>query len=321
MSGLALEKCYSCPPGAFLHALSRDDLTDLTLNQVRCLSHALSPHLGLDDSCVVSPEQAVDGLLCFMENDFRHCAVIGRPTPWTALDESCLPRGHKLVTHREEWLRQTVDLREIENGGPGKRWRRVCFQEPDGESVTFYHGTTALVAHLLCRSGGFIPGPNGHTKAKTHYKGCFGSTDFNTAKQRGDQTRNLDYEKDMIYTFSNCPVVLELRAQMANIVNYKKSNPHLLVVPGRPGAFLPGISVMAIHWNHRFVKNYRALQDPEVRDEIRQVGGVFQACCGGLRQYHDFQSCGAWSRDPWTEFVKLGKHYVCRRCEPLWRPG
>ena len=167
--------------------------------------------------------------------------------------------------------------------------------------MIFYHGTNADVCFRILKCGAFIPGRNGHTKGKSHFKGCFGSREFSVASFRGDQTRGLSLEDDSIYTFRCCPVVLELEASCAHLKNYKSGRPELLVFPGLPGSFLAGIRLRAIHWNKRFVENYRRLHDPDIRRQIGEHGGVFEVCCGGQRQVRDFQSCGAWSPSPWND--------------------
>ena len=111
-------------------------------------------------------------------------------------------------------------------------------------------------------------------------------------------------------------MVLELRAEMAIIKHYKRGNPDLIVVPGQPGALLPGISVKALHWNRRFVMNYKALHEPKVREEIRLRGGVSVMCCGLGRQRNDFQSCGDCHT---SEFVEVGNTACCKRCSVLWK--
>ena len=263
--------------------------------------HVLSPDHDLDAGAVT------DGVRCLKEHNFQHATLVHDPIPWTKCKESKLPPRHASVSDRALWLRQEIQL--VSCADPAQE----VFKYHDGESVTFYHGTTALVAWLLLSSGGFIPGPNGHSKGKKHFKGCFGSTDFDTAKCRGDQTRNLG--DDGIYTFANCPVVLELKAEVAIIKNYKPGHPHLIVVPGETGALLPGVSVKVLHWNERFVANYKALYNPWVRAQIRQAGGVFQLCCELGRQRQDFQSCGDTRT---STFVNYGQYKCCQRCRDLW---
>ena len=156
------------PLTAFHRALERPDLSAHAETQMLNFIHALSPHLGLDPEYrTLKPDEVADGLLCLMENGFEHSTKVGPAIPWTEWDQSYLPRDHENVVHREEWLRQEIQL--VSCADPAKKVFEEC--DGDGTSVTFYHGTTALVARLLQSSGGFIPGPNGHTKAKKHYKG------------------------------------------------------------------------------------------------------------------------------------------------------
>ena len=284
------------------------------LISVTCFSHlmdvfyALSGHADLDPTGLIIRHQEVDDVFIILDDAdwWAHVQPVLRPlVPWLSLD----PVPDKMLIDKEEWYRQAVDMTDPE---------AFPYQQPDGPSVIFYHGTTTGVCFRILKCGAFIPGLNGHTKGKSHYKGCFGSTNFSVASFRGDQTRGLSLEDDCIYTFSCCPVVLELEASCAHLKTYKSGRPELKVFPGRPGFFLAGIRLGAIHWNKRFVTNYRSLHDPDIRRQIREHGGVFKVCCGGQRQVHDFQSCGAWSPFPWNDFEKLGKYYVCKQCAARW---
>lgn len=64
----------------------------------------------------------------------------------------------------EEWFRQSIDA--IDDAEQFK-------SDIGGPSVIFFHGTTAECAMRIIDGGAFIPGENGHTKGKTHFKGCF----------------------------------------------------------------------------------------------------------------------------------------------------
>ena len=87
-------------------------------------------------------------------------------------------------------------------------------------------------------------------------------------------------ESNRIYSFQSCPCVLELSAQYALLRNYKGGyHPHLVVPPGIEGVALPGLQVKAIHWNMRFVWNYRKLYDPQIRQQIVDAGGIRVCCC------------------------------------------
>ena len=204
-----------------------------------------------------------------------------------------------------EWVRQEIECDS---------------HTSDASSVAFYHGTIAHCAHAIVSGGAFIPGPHGYSKGRRHYKGCFGSLSFWTASYRGDQTRWL--EADGIYSFQSCPCVLELSAQHALLRNCSFFS--ILIssccrVPGIEGAALPGLQVKAIHWNMRFVCNYRKLHDPQIRERIVDAGGILACCCGGHRQKHVFQSCGDCTFHPWEKFVKIGKRRCCPECLSRWR--
>jgi len=114
--------------------------------------------------------------------------------------------------------------------------------------------------------------------------------------------------------------VLELEASMAKLVRYHRHRDDVFVLPGIEGQYLPGLRVKAIHWNRRFIRNYMALHDAQARKTIAEHGGVFEACCGGRRQVQDFQTCGAWSKQPWSDsrFTKVGQYYMCNECKPRW---
>ena len=50
--------------------------------------------------------------------------------------------------------------------------------------------------------------------------------------------------------------------------------------------------------------------DPIIRDALIRAAGVQAAFCGLGRQAHDYQCCGAFSYDVYSDFVRLGKYRV-----------
>ncbi len=208
---------------------------------------------------------------------------------------------------------------------PDDGFMAVDIEQQGGDSVVFYHGTTAAAALHIVKCGGFLPGINGHSKGKRHYKGCFGSTFFDVAYIRGDPMRHL--APDGIYTLASCPAVLELEATCASLVRYHRRLPHCFVLPGQPHQLLPGLRVRAVWWNARTVSNYLKLTfSREIRAAVARKGGIVEACCGGGRQLTDFQCCGKLVRSPWdradgfsVEGVKVGKYYLCPECAHQWR--
>ncbi len=195
-----------------------------------------------------------------------------------------------------------------------------------GPTVVFYHGTILRAVMDIVKCGGFIPGLNGHTKGKTHYKGCFGSTFLDVAYYRGDPTRHL--EDDGVYSLASCPAVLELEATCMSLVRYHRRLSHTYVLPGRPNQLLPGLRIRAVWWNAELVHNYIQLTwEPTIRAEACREG-IVESCCGGRRQLQDFQCCGKLVQSPWCEkagkdFVvvgeKVGKYFMCPTCARQWR--
>ena len=196
-------------------------------------------------------------------------------------------------------------------------------------SVVFYHGTILAAAHGIAKAGGFLPGENGHTKGKRHYKGCFGSTYMDTAYYRGDPTRYL--EADGVYSLASCPVILELEASCLHIVRYNRRVNHCVCVPGLQGQVLGcDCGPFAIWVNAALAHNYISLTyQPALRKVVTDSGGIVKACCGGGRQMLDFPSCGRIVRSPRCsnpEFMpasavvgqKVGQYLMCKRCAPQW---
>jgi hypothetical protein len=280
-----------------------DRLTACFQEKLLHMATAFSRHFDLANGTCLHHE-IIAGFEVMNDGGFEPNVELGTSQSWS---DTNMP--NQQFTHKEEWFRQPVCITMHDGSHP--------FHDMGSPSTTFYHGTTAGVAYLICKSGAFIPGNNGHTKGKTHFKGCFGSTQFQVAMFRGDQTRGLD-NSGGVYDFTCCPVVLEFQALCAGIRRYHKYNPAMIVIPGQPGKYLPGLRLMAVHWNVRFVQNYRRLQDSSVRCRIQQLGGVFSACCGGQRQQQDFQGCGAWTDNVYRDFVRLGRHHVCERCHSRW---
>ena len=104
-------------------------------------------------------------------------------------------------------------------------------QEEDGLECTLYHGTTWYNLLGILSAGGFIPGQNGHSKCRKHYRGAFGSSCLGEAAMRADITRHA---KDAKKAGMNCvgafamPVVLEMKA--CTLVRYHKSRRDVFVL-------------------------------------------------------------------------------------------
>ena len=321
---LSADKQWSAMPCTIVELAQDAELSDDGLRRLFELSFALSPHLCFDPfQQHIKHDEVVSGFVELDRSGWLQSIQVEPEKPVRWLDLPELP-SHT-TKHPEEWIR--LGIKMTMHDGLGGAIHAFRSQLPgvwgfDDPTETFYHGTTSYSAWRILQSGAFIPGPNGYTKCKKHFKGCFGSKLFEIAEMRGDQTRVI--EDDGIYSFRSCPVVLELEATCAHLRRYKRGHKHthLVVLPGEPGSFLPGIVLKAVHWNVRFVRQYLALHNPQTRIKIQSQGGVFVSCCGEGRQRNDFQSCGAWGFAPLSQdphFVRQGKYMMCHKCAERWR--
>lgn len=290
------------------HLLERQWLDERNCSKSRIMADLFSPQLVFFGGMTDIAHEAIRGLALLDEANMAPQSRLGRPVSW---QECQSPPLHGIPVHLHdrymmEWMKIPVlhdnDLEYVDN----------AFKD----DMTLFHGTIAKCAHQITQIG-FLPGPNGHVKNKRYYKGAFMARDFSTACFRGDMTRHI--RADGIYDFESCPCVLEMRTSSALVKNFHKHNPDLFVLPGCQGKVLQGLRIEAIHFNSRFVQNYRALHSSELRLELKSNGGVLACICGGGRQMNDFCSCGKVSFDPWRDFKKLGKFYVCHDCYELWR--
>ena len=74
---------------------------------------------------------------------------------------------------------------------------------------TQFHGTTLQAVAAMMRSGGFIPGPNGHGRNGKYMQGLFCADELAEAFLRVDPNKLLI---DGALQFAACPAVVELEA-------------------------------------------------------------------------------------------------------------
>lgn len=277
---------------------------------MRTTAELFSPHLDFFGGKTEIAHEAIRGFRVMDEANMcpRSTLSLSDASSWRALERPPLD-GVPVFLHEQflnEWLRIPMlhESEYVEN---------AC-----GDDLTLFHGTIAKSAHMITKIG-FLPGPNGHVKNRRYYEGAFMARQFYPACRRGDMTRHI--REDGIYDFESCPCVLEMRTSSMLVKNYHKHNPDLYVLPGTRGTVLQGLRVDAVHFNRRFVQNYWALHSVELRRQIVARGGVVETVCGGGRQLKDFCTCGKVSFNPWVEFEKLGRSYVCHACAPMWRHG
>ena len=294
-----------------LMAEAEFEISPKCTDSLTSMGQALHSSLGFDEGgAVLRLDELVEGLATLHGDDVHLTARVGPPVLLPNLERLPQMSNHSRV-NVTEWARQKIIV-ESQHG-------EDCFNDSyGGPSVTFYHGTIGYCAERIMNGGGFIAGENGHTKGKTHFKGCFGSKQFDEACYRSDPTRLI--REDGIYDFASCPVVCEFTASHWQLRNFHRRNKQLVVLPGNEGALLPGLRLQAVYWNMRLVRNYLALQDPALRADILRRGGVRDRLCGTGRQFQDFRTCGAVLGEYGSNSCKkLGKNYVCEHCYNEWR--
>ena len=277
-------------------------------SKARTMADLFSQQLGFFGSATNIAEDALRGLILMDEENMGSQSTIGRAVSW---QECTSPPLHGIpLWQQDQYLKEWTMIPVLHD----KDIQYV--DDAFNDDMTLFHGTIAKCAFKIIEIG-FLPGPNGHVKNKKYYQGAFMARQFSTACFRGDMTRHV--RADGIYDFESCPCVLEMRTSSALVKNFHKHNPDLFVLPGGQGKVLQGLRIEAVHFNSRFVQNYRALHSPELRVQIQSHGGALACICGGHRQINDFCSCGKVSFDPWRDFQKLGKNLVCPSCYALWR--
>lgn len=310
LASRSLSSSGSAPPVSLVarfqeHTFQNDEI----LEKCWSISDLFSPHLDFFGGNLDIAYEAVRGFILLDEADKCPYSTMGRPIPWRELESPPPLSGIPLSLH-EQFLDSWVKIPVVH----GNNIEYV--EDAFNDDVTLFHGTISKSAKKIVDIG-FLPGPNGKVKNRKYYEGAFMSKGFSPACYRSDMTRHV--REDLIYEFESCPCVLEMRTSSALLVNYHKHNPDLFVLPGSRGKVLQGLRIEAIHFNTRFVQNYRALHSPELRAQIKAHGGVLETICGGLRQLKDFSTCGAVSFDPYSDFMKLGKHRFCPKCHALWQ--
>lgn len=305
----SLSSRWSAPPVSLVtavadHAFSNDEV------HAKCtiMADLFSPHFHFfGGNANRIADEALRGFLLMDEANMCPHSKIGPTIPWRDLESPPLAGvpAHLHEQFLDEWIKIPIlheNLEYVEN----------VFND----DVTLFHGTISKCARKIVEIG-FLPGPNGHVKNRKYYEGAFMSKSFVPACYRSDMTRHV--QGDSIYDFESCPCVLEMRTSSALLVNFHKHNKDLFVLPGSRGQVLQGLRIEAIHFNKRFVQNYRRLHSLELRKQIVAHGGVLETICGGHRQLKDFSTCGAVSFNPYHEFVKLGRYRVCPACHAVWR--
>merc|ERR1712087_349884 len=105
-----------------------------TSEQLYNIGVALSPHLDVDPyEQAIRLDEVVSGLISLHVNEFNYQCQVEVPRGRSQLDPWS-KQNHQPV-HPEEWYRQGLVMTMHDGTSP--------FQNPDGPSTTFFHGTTS----------------------------------------------------------------------------------------------------------------------------------------------------------------------------------
>ena len=167
-----------------------------------------------------------------------------------------------------------------------------------------FHGTTYKSLSNILHAGGLRAGPNGHTFKGRHYKGVFQCADLGEAFQRSDPRQGMD-EVGVVHPCA-MPCVLELR--VSDLRRFHKTRKDLFVTPGAAGQLLRIIRIARVHFNLRYVQNFKKLNTPQTVATMDKLCG-----CGSP----SFGTCGLLIPDRWWEhgWQKSNKGYIyCPTC-------
>ena len=117
---------------------------------------------------------------------------------------------------------------------------------------TRFHGTNFAALIMIARTGGFIPGLNGHGLRGRYFQGCFTATTLGQALERCDSLRVRDHNGRL--RASSMPIVLEMDA--INVQRYHRHRIDLGVTSGLPGKVIAGVRIKKVHVNWRLVETF-----------------------------------------------------------------
>ena len=173
---------------------------------------------------------------------------------------------------------------------------------------TRFHGTNFAALIMIARTGGFIPGLNGHGLRGRYFQGCFTADTLGQALERCDSLRLRDYNGRL--RACSMPIVLEMDA--INVQRYHRHRRDLGVTSGVPGEVIAGVWIKKVHVNWRLVENFWEYIDGAIN--VPRGHWVDFTMCGNIRH------CGSitrWTLEPWRDDWKRSNkgHWYCRRCQ------
>ena len=172
---------------------------------------------------------------------------------------------------------------------------------------TRFHGTNFAALLMIARTGGFVPGINGHGYNGKYFQGCFTADSLGQAFERCDAFKI----KDDCGRLRACsmPIVLEMDA--INVQRYHRHRPDLGVTRGVPGEVISGVWIKKVHFNFKLVSCFSKF-----------FGGAMNVPAG---HWQDFTMCGnirlcgtitRFTCDPWRDgWARSNRgHWYCRKC-------
>ena len=199
-------------------------------------------------------------------------------------------------------------------------WEVKYVSTPDEKQKRTFHGTTFLSFLKILRSGGMIPGPNGHSFRRRHFKGVFSASSVAEAFERVDHEQGVD-EQNVLHPCA-MPVVLEL--ECGELRRYHSSRRDLFVTPGSEGCVLPVAKIVRVHISLRRLENFWQLAEAGKVRRMGLVGGYGKVCCGQGNQ--SFTTCGMLLPEDSGELYKSCERsnagiWYCKECMQRVRGG
>ena len=217
--------------------------------------------------------------------------------------------GRSTYSSQWDWLR-AEDWSSIDIGMHLRQQNEMEVWEVSIDSTvqTRFHGTNFAALIMIARTGGFIPGINGHGFKGKYFQGCFTADTLGQALERCDALRVIDNNGRL--RACSMPIVLEMDA--INVQRYHGHRTDLGVTRGAPGQLIPGVWIKKVHVNWRLVENFWKYIDGAIN--VPRGHWVDFTMCGNVRH------CGSitrWTNEPWRDDWKRSKkgHWYCRRCQ------
>ena len=265
------------------HAMSQggleiEDLDHVEADCVRaldCIWHSQQVESGEDSGCWLS---ALQGLTTLSRHRIHpgkvHSSAWVQHGPEPSDPRLSCFSGFWLKLLREEWYSSDITPSFYGDGMQNYSLER----NEDDRVERRYHGTTLQAAVSMMRTGGFIPGPNGHGCRGKYLQGLFCTDTVADAFQRVDPWRVGDGDR---LSFMGCPVVVELEVAAFKLRQYHRYRPDLRVIEGMPDVLMQGVQLVKVHGNRRFFSNFsQTIERTLTKRELCGTGSRGSLTCG-----------------------------------------